>query len=217
MKVFLFAISFCAVLLYACSLTPTSEKKDSQGTYLAYFTPFVLNDTIHLVPESGENLSLKGKPIPAKQIFINLDSTMLEKLDYAADSVDGTYMAGKRFSLDEQFEACMLHYQYSWFDFSFLLIHDKQANKLVDIWKVEEFYGGDGGQLIMESFIFQSATNVQWVKWESSHTIIPEADSVRRIVEYESSWSKWDEGTFIPLEGISNETIRLKFPQEFEW
>ena len=95
-----------------------------------------------------------SQSIPVDLFIAGIDSALITKMIYEPDTTDFQGRAYWKIALDDDFEACLLGLSQAWFKFKYLLIYSKSDQSFVDILPVAYLYGGDGGQIISESWIF---------------------------------------------------------------
>lgn len=125
--------------------TPTPEAE-----VLAYFPKATLSDTTHLeLPDED----VSGDTIPTPLFFQTLGALM-QPVDYVVDSTSSTVIALQRFSLNERYDGCLVHLTQNWFKHQSILLFDKQTQRFSDRVTVGEWYGGEGGQVLIGSWLF---------------------------------------------------------------
>ena len=121
------------------------------------FSPITHADTIYVSSYMEEDA--QGQAIPAIKLYEALDAFLLDKMVYPLDSTDMEAFGQWTLPIDEQFDGFLLEIQQSWFVFKYLLIFSKERKKFVDLIPLGQFYGGDGGQIRMESWLFKQGDN----------------------------------------------------------
>lgn len=147
---FLPLLAFLAIA--SCRTGEWHSETSETSALLAYFTPMTPADTL--------NLSLGNVPIPTEQevpvpvLYGALDSALFYQMGYMQDTAAMKALAHVLFPLDAEHDAALLELQEGWFAFKYLLLFDKRANQFTHVTPVCEFYGGDGGQIRSESWLF---------------------------------------------------------------
>jgi len=120
---------------------------------LSYFTPVSPSDTLHFFFENDPSPS-NAKEIPLPILYEALDSTLHREIGYDSEGTEITAWAHNLFPIDEHYDAALLEIQEFWYEFKYLLLFSKASNQFTGIIPVNEFYGGDGGQIRSESWLF---------------------------------------------------------------
>ncbi|MEL6676538.1 MAG: hypothetical protein AAFR61_30290 [Bacteroidota bacterium] len=158
-----------------------------------------------------------GDSIPGKELFSVLTPLMREEIELYMDSLGLSCFAGKRLHLDSTLEAYQVYLKYNWYQQQLLLVKDLQQGQWVDHLTVALFYGGEGGQIAQESWLWKEAGQVKLLQWNSNHGLIPEGGE---MVEYQDKASR-----FVCLEGRQFETctqadsagLAARFPMQWKW
>lgn len=153
--------------LYAC--TP---KHSADFTLAAQFPLAPLQDTLHLeFPD--EDTSAQLSDTLAQTLFFQTLDTLLLPIEYLADSSSCTAFALQRFELNSQYDACLVQINQFWFKHQSVLLFDKTKQKFTQRITVAEWYGGDGGQILTGSWLFDYDQD-------------GDKDLVRRVIEHRS-------------------------------
>lgn len=144
----LFSAALLVLGLFAACTRHTPPTPEAE--VLAYFPNTTLSDTTHLeLPDEATS----GDTIPTPLFFRTLGALM-QPVDYVVDSTSSTVVALQRFSLNERFDGCLVHLTQNWFKHQSLLVFDKQTQRFSDRVTVGEWYGGEGGQVLIGSWLF---------------------------------------------------------------
>jgi hypothetical protein len=81
-----------------------------------------------------------------------IDSASLEEISYYWAEADSAVALG-RFALPDGREACWLQIRYAWYVHGGLLLYDPQAAAFEGVVPVSYLDGGDGGQILGESWL----------------------------------------------------------------
>lgn len=162
------------------------------------FRVTVLKDTLHLeFPDESDEANL-GDTLPRSLFFRTLD-TLLLPINYLADSSSCTALALQRFELNNQYDACLVQINQFWFKHQSILLFDKAKQKFTQRVTVAEWYGGDGGQVLTGSWLFDY--NQDGSK-----------DLVRRVIEHSSMPNEAGE-----VDERINESVELLLWQKAGW
>ena len=181
-------------LFAACTRhTPTSP----DAAILSYFQTATLSDTTHL---ELQDEAISGDTIPTSLFFRTLGALM-QPVDYIVDSTSSTVVALQRFSLNERYDGCLVHLTQNWFKHQSVLLFDKQTQRFTERFTVGEWYGGEGGQVLIGSWLFDynGDGNNDLVRRtiEHSMTPTPEGEAEEKFFEFgelllwnKNSWQK---------------------------
>jgi hypothetical protein len=183
-----FAALFALGLLAACNRpTPSPD-----AALLGYFQPATLSDTTHLeLPDED----VAGDTIPTALFFSTL-GPLMQPVDYIVDSTSSTVVALQRFSLNERYDGCLVHLTQNWFKHQSVLLFDKQTQRFTDRFTVGEWYGGEGGQILIGSWLFDynGDGSKDLVRRSIEHSMTPTPDGEAEEKFFESGelllWQK---------------------------
>ena len=129
---------------------PISQKK-----LFGYFKPVTASDTLVFEVDLGDNVpTTSGDTIPNALFFSVLDSALLAEISHLADSASAVVLARQRFPITDEVEACLVDIRQSWFQHQSLLLYNHQQCKFTNRVTVAKFFGGDGGQMLTGSWLF---------------------------------------------------------------
>jgi len=161
-----FHIPIVILAIFACQARP-EPPTPAQDLY-ANFQPVASSDTLLVGLDSVAGES--SRAIPADLFLAAIDSVLIAEMIYA-DTFDFHGRAYWKLGLDENFEACLIGIQQVWFHFKYLLIYSKPTESFVGLIPVAYLYGGDGGQIMCESRIFDLAARPVIVTGYQEHHI----------------------------------------------
>lgn len=162
-----FHLSIVILAIFACQARP-EPPTPAQDLY-ANFQAVASSDTLFVGLDSVAGDS--GRAIPAGLLLVAIDSVLIAEMLYEPDTFDFHGRAYWKLGLDENFEACLIGIQQVWFRFKYLLIYSKITENFVGLIPVAYLYGGDGGQIICESRIFDLAARPVIVTGYQEHHI----------------------------------------------
>lgn len=152
-----FFSSFIVLFLFSAGWSCHSGNRNSSPPHplalLSYFTSISSSDTIHF-SFGNDSLSPEAQKIPLSVLYEALDTVLHSEIGYAPEGTEITALGHYLFPVDEYYDAALLEIQESWYEFKYLLLFSKTSNQFTDIIRVNEFYGGDGGQIRSESWLF---------------------------------------------------------------
>lgn len=186
-----------ALGLFAACTRPTPSP---DAAILSYFQTTTLSDTTHLELPDESLTPINGDTIPTPLFFQTL-GPLMQPVDYIVDSTSSTVVALQRFSLNERYEGCLVHLTQNWFKHQSVLLFDKQTQRFTDRFTVGEWYGGEGGQVLIGSWLFDynGDGNNDLVRRtiEHSMTPTPEGEAEEKFFEFgelllwnKNSWQK---------------------------
>lgn len=166
--------NFCSLFLgvtlaFLYSCTP---KHSADFTLASQFPLTTMRDTLHL-ELSDDAVSAQLGDTLAQALFFQTLDTLLQPIDYLADSSSCTAIALQRFELNQQYDACLVQINQFWFKHQSILLFDKAQQKFTQRTTVAEWYGGDGGQILTGSWLFDYDQD-------------GDKDLVRRVIEHSS-------------------------------
>lgn len=135
-----------------CQPGDQGEDTSKASALLGYFTNFTPADTVHFLLDSAPMTAVQEVPVQA--LYSALDSVLFFQMGYMQDTAAMKALAHSRFPLDADHDAALLELREGWFAFKYLLIFNKSTGQFTRVTPVCEFYGGDGGQIRSESWLF---------------------------------------------------------------
>lgn len=194
-----FSLSFIGLLLLMLAACLQLSPPDSPASELyTKFQPLPAADTMHIALDTI--VEGTGTPIAAASFLAAVDSALLFSLIYEPDTFDFRAQALWKIALDEEHDACLLDMRQAWFQFKYLLIYSKSSESFVDLLPVAYLFGGDGGQLLLESWMYDLATrptiislqlerSMRWSETHPEEPILQENKTVGR--------RQWSDGEFM--------------------
>ncbi len=189
---------------------------------LAYFKPLPATDTLHVeVNLEPDNLA-PGDTIPNRLFFSEIPAGFLQEIDYLADSSAALVLGRGRFPLNDSIEAYWVEIRQYWFQHHTLLLYDQHRKKFVDMVRLAEWYGGESGQILVGSWLFDYDGDGQKdvFRREIRHSMIPDGDTVLERTEEMAELLRWESGQFtkVIVEPFSvNRTQGKRFPIRSFW
>ncbi len=117
---------------------------------LGYFREMVPGDTLFA---DYETVEVEGDTIPVQVLWQELDSLILDKIAFGADSTSMVAVARGYWPQDSQRLVCLMKIDQYWWRFQYLLIYDRQQGAFTGIQPLSEFYGGESGQIATVSWL----------------------------------------------------------------
>lgn len=141
-----------ASVLWTCQSGQQSDGSDAPPVLLTYFSTLAPADTLYF--QLGSDPLADAREIPVPLLYETLDSVLFHQMGYMQDTAAMQFQARSIFPLDAEHDAALLALQEGWYDFQYLLLFDKPTGQFTGVAPVCEFYGGDGGQIRSESWLF---------------------------------------------------------------
>lgn len=138
----------------ACHQNPNQPTAASAPPLLAYFEPMPTADTIHLELSPTEDAEMPGDTIPSDLFFSSLDSAWRQAVEHVATPGEAIIHAHARYPLANGYEAIIVEVHQNWFKHHSLLVYDQQRQAFTDRQTVAEWYGGESGQVLVGSWLF---------------------------------------------------------------
>jgi CHAT domain-containing protein len=154
---------FGPILLLVFLFAACQQSPKTPALY-ASFHPVNNSDTLRLELPSDEEPETPGDTIPNALFFSSLDTTWLRAIEHIADSSEATVVGRGRFPLSDGFDACLVDLRQFWFKHQSLLVFDKNKNVFTDLVTVAEWYGGEGGQILTGSWLFDY-NGIGWTQY----------------------------------------------------
>ncbi|MBK9338103.1 MAG: hypothetical protein IPM98_16770 [Lewinellaceae bacterium] len=196
-------------------------KQASSTELLNYFHPTAATDTLLFEVEHAEGRTPAiGDTIPNSLFFTVLDSVLLSEINYVADASGAVVLAGQRFPLSTDFEACIVDIRQFWFQHQSLLLYDKRQKTFTDRATVAEWYGGDGGQILTGSWLvdYDRDGHKDLVVREIHHTLRPDDQGETHDETHESALLLlWRADRFVEQPLSDTALVVKRFPIRSFW
>lgn len=182
---------------------------------IKHFTTIAPTDTLHISPDNVEGERVQ--PIPLADFFASLDSSLIEEMIYPPDTTEVELYGHWKAPINDQFEAYLMEVQQHWFVFKYLLVYSKAEQQFTSLLPVAHFYGGEGGQIRTESWLFdwKSKKTAKILTRESEHTLRMLEDEVKDTYEESVMLQQWQQGQFQKMQVQDSNAWIEKFPVEW--
>jgi len=184
-----------AVLYWEC-LTPAKTQPDTPASRLAASFENLpeIPDTLHFfLPEKPSNI-----PVSDTLLKMALDSAQYENLHF--DTGEAHFWAQGKFSFTKDIDACLLQTEEFWFGKLTLLLYDKKTRKFLTTLEVANFYGGDGGQVAVESWLLpRPAPPRIFIKNAEHGFSMAGEDEPREYLSESGALLQWQSPAFTPV------------------
>ncbi len=195
-----------------------SKDLAAQKHFSEYFRPIRVKDSLSFSMNSPQGL--RADTISYSVFTANVPPSLLQNIDYLMDAEGTTVVGLGRFSLNETFDAYLLGFSLYWFGGQALLVVQKKSNLPAALIPVSNFYGGDGGQVLRNTWFFDYDKDGKkdLLIRDSAHAfrINEEGKEEESYKEYVSLYL-WESNGFKPTP-IKNEQLLIqKFPVNWDW
>lgn len=209
MRIFFLLIAILSAAVNAEAQQPVG------GAFLSYFTPIPAFDTLRI--ETSEKP--EGAEIPNDVFFSTVPKPFLQEIDYLADSAEATVFAQGRFAINDSISVCWVEIRQFWFQHQSLLLYNAKQNAIVQRITVAEWYGGDGGQILIGSWLFDFDDDGKKdiVVREIQHATIPDGDNVLERQDASATLFLWSKNEFkiTPVADMSE--LARRYPIQNPW
>lgn len=206
---FLFPI---LLALAACSrpTPPPAPPATPAETLHAVFAAGTAVDTVHFfLPDSAV-----GAPVPDSLLKLCLDSTQFNSLHY--ETGEARFYAVEKRALTGDTDACLLYTQEFWFGKLSLLFYDRPNRRFYGVQEVSSFYGGDGGQVAVESWLLSYTGVPHLYAKTAQHGFIP-GEEPKEYYDEAGALLRWDGRAFQPVVHPDSAAWLAKFRMEREF
>lgn len=170
-------------------------------------------DTVHLFLQD----SLSGHPISDTLLKATLDSTQYANLHF--DTGDAHYQAVGKFQIADGMDFCLVQTEESWFKKLTALVYDRQQQKILTTLEVALFYGGEGGQVAVESWVFRKKTPLQVFIKNEEHGFSLQGDAAEPK-EYQTASGRlwqWQPPVFKEMTNPDSALLLQKLSMRHTW
>jgi hypothetical protein len=165
-------LQFYCLGILATLVACQSSQKAPPPDLRSYFTTQALGDTLHI--EIDLERPSKSDTIPNRLFFTSIPADLLEPIEYLADSAEATVLSRQHFRLNDQVSAFWVEIRQFWFQHHALFLYNESKKAFTDRITVAEWYGGEGGQVLKGSWIFDfnGDGNKDILRREIEHSMI---------------------------------------------
>jgi hypothetical protein len=212
------ATPFCllVVLIAACTTPPTKDR-----SFAEFFENRNSNDTLNFAVQAGQGMDapLASRDTIATAVFNqNVSDSLRAKIAHILEVDEPVIASLGKFPLDDQHDALGVNIKAHWFLNQSLLIFDKKLQKVVDLLPVAEFYGGDGGQILQQSWLFQTPNGAKELLVRTSEHALRLKENAEQPTDlYTESVARyhWQNGTFLQQPISDSAGLIRQFPVEW--
>ena len=211
---YLFLVLFIISCNKKASENPVVEEVSAQEHLLNIF-PIVerRNDSLHFY-----NIADDIEKSLADSIVENgLPESLFEEIGFQTGGAK--YEAMMQFPLDENHVGCVLNINESWYKQQSLLVFDNSQKVFEKVINLSQFYGGDGGQIVVESWLYQDKEQNYLYQKESSHAMVmtETSDEPEEFFSENSNLFLWNGKGFEKTEMADSVAMSKTFGLSWEW
>jgi len=199
-----------------CLLAVTCQQQISPKSpvFLSHFQRLPAVDTLHVEVSSENDAPSNGDSIPNALFFKEVPQKLLLEIDYIADSVQAQVSGRGSFQLNDSITAYWVEIRQFWFQHHSLFLYNKSQNAFTDRVTLAEFYGGDGGQVLIGSWLFDydGDGKKDILRREIQHSIIPGDEDVIERTEHSAGLLLWRNGRFVEMPLQDTAAAIKRFP-----
>lgn len=213
-KVLFYSLCLPGLLMLANCRTPI---RSHDAALLAYFQSQPLGDTLHI--EISNEDPTAGDTIPNQLFFTHIPAALLQQIDYLADSSQAVVLSRQKIDLDHNIAAYWVEIRQFWFQHHSLFLYNASKKTFTDRITVAEWYGGDGGQVLTGSWIFDfnGDGKKDIVRREIQHSMIPTEDEPLEQIQESASLLLWKNGRFENTPFQDTTAMIQRFPIHSFW
>ncbi len=208
------AIFITASLLLACQHPPATK----DPALLTYFPLLPPGDTLHLEIVTVIDTNT-AQLIPSGLFFKEIPAALLEDIDYTTDPEQAQVYGRQQFPLADTITACWVEIRQYWFQHHLLLLYNKRKKAFTNRVMVAEWYGGEGGQILTGSWLFDydGDGKKDIVHHEIQHTMIPGDEEPLERIEESATLLLWKNGRFTETPLADTAAVVKRYPIRSFW
>jgi hypothetical protein len=208
-------IAFTALLLIGTECTRTLPAQTYVRQLLTCFQARAdLSDTVHYFLEETP----AGTAISDTLLKTVLDSVQFESLHFGTG--EARFSALGQFPFADGLTAAVLRTEEFWFGKKSLLVFDLRQQKCLAVVALSHFYGGDGGQIASESWLFLSKTPPQLFVKTAEHGLMLSntgAEELQAYLRESGQLFQWEAAQFRPMANPDSSLFLRKYQMNRTW
>ncbi|MDX1941069.1 MAG: hypothetical protein SFU99_10990 [Saprospiraceae bacterium] len=205
-------------LVFLVLLIASGQASSQSFALSEYFQSMKISDTLFFSMTSPSGM--KAKPIPYSVFTTNVELTLQQNIDYMLDAEETKILGLTRFRLSDEYDAYLIGVTLFWYGNQSLLVVNKKHNYVTALIPVSNFYGGDGGQMLRNSWLFDfdGDGDKDILIRDSSHTlrVNEEGEGVDSYEEFVSLYI-WEPTGFKPKEVKDSKALINRFKVNWDW
>ncbi|MEO6757963.1 MAG: hypothetical protein ABIO24_00810 [Saprospiraceae bacterium] len=206
----LYALSF--LLLTACHHPAATPKR----SFSSYFRPTPVRDTLHLEISTD---TIVGRVIPKPLFYKSLPAKLIKEVDYLADSSEVQLFGRQQFPLNDGLIAYWVEVKQFWFQYQALLVYNPRKKIFTDWVPVAEWIGGDGGQSLTGSWLFDydGDGRKDLIRRIIDHSMVPNGEEWTENLQESGALLLWKNGQFVETPVPDTAAFIRRFPIRSFW
>jgi hypothetical protein len=184
-----------------------------------YFKALPAMDTLHVEVSLNDLNVEKGDTIPNHLFFTTIPPSLLQEINHVADSSMALVIGRRHFPLGPEVEAYWVEIRQFWFQHHSLLVYNKAQKVFTDRITLAEWYGGDGGQVLIGSWLFDvdGDKRKDVIQHEIEHSMIPADPEPIETNTHKISVLIGKNGRFTATSIVDSALLIKKYPIRSFW
>ena len=140
-------------------------------------------------------------------------------MDYIADSTQAQVFGRNYLPIDDSITAYWVEIRQFWFHHHALLLYNKSQKAFTGRITLAEFYGGDGGQVLIGSWLFDydGDGKKDILRREIQHSMVPVEEEVLERIEPSAGLLLWRQGRFVETPLADTAAAITRYPIRSMW
>ncbi|MCC6723715.1 MAG: hypothetical protein IT258_04345 [Saprospiraceae bacterium] len=206
--------------LVACKPQQHPSETDQAPKLVSYFKAMPLADTLHLEVNVNGEPEAPADTIPSNLFFAALDTAWLKEIEHVAAPGEALVYAKGHFPIAKEYEGLLVEVHQNWFKHQSLLVFDQQRQAFTDRQTVAEWYGGESGQILTGSWLFDydGDGNKDLVQREIEHWMkMDEQGEPIESTQESGQLMLFKNGRFTPSSQVDSASLTNRFKIKTVW